>query len=46
MYKPWRHLISASIGLGVGHIMHKYETTVHKRYKTMIDEDNDEDLFR
>ena len=45
MYKPFRHVISSGIGLGVGHVMNKYETTVHERYVAMLDDD-DEDLFR
>ena len=46
MFKPWRHLLSGGIGFGAGHLMHKYETTIEERYKTMIEDDDDDDLFR
>lgn len=46
MFKPWRHLLAGGIGFGAGHLMHKYETTIEERYKTMIEDDDDDDLFR
>ena len=30
MFKPWRHLLASGIGFGVGHMMHKYETTIEE----------------
>ena len=46
MYKPLRHVLSGGIGFGVGHVMHKYENTVLERYLAMVDEEDNEDLFR